>query len=133
MQWAALICWVLTATAGASMLIQWRRHGGFGQREGIRRARLLTHAGVAVAGLLLWIVFVATGARLAAWLAFSLLLIVGLLGGWMLTIWARGSTSEIRTETPAEGIFPVPLVIVHGLLAATTLVLSALAAAGVGT
>jgi hypothetical protein len=51
----------------------------------------------------------------------------------MLLISLRGTTDQVRTETPAEGMFPLPLVAGHGILAATTLTLTLLAASGIGT
>jgi len=62
-----------------------------------------------------------------AWFAFVLLLPVAALGFTMLARWIPAR----RTGT-AESRFPVPVVIGHGLFAATTLVLVLLAALGVG-
>ncbi|HSC73801.1 MAG TPA: hypothetical protein VLB89_06505 [Gaiellaceae bacterium] len=71
-----------------------------------------------------------------AWIAFALLLVVALPGFTMFAIWLRrrrGAVSEIVTpDTPAEQQFPVAVVGLHGLLAAATLVLVLLTAAGVG-
>jgi hypothetical protein len=49
----------------------------------------------------------------------------------MFVISLRGRTTILRTETPAEGMFPFPLVLLHGGLGTTTLLLSVLAAAGI--
>ena len=79
----------------------------------------------------MWIVFVASGSSALAWTAFALLLVVALIGFSMLAIWlAQRSRSEVAA---AEQRFPVAIVGLHGVLAATTLVLVFLAAAGVGT
>jgi hypothetical protein len=60
-----------------------------------------------------------------AWVAFVLLLPVAVLGFTMLAWWIPAR----RTGT-AESRFPVPVVVGHGLFAATTLVLVLLAALG---
>jgi hypothetical protein len=130
-QWAALAAWVTTALGGLVLFLQWVRHGGFSQKEGIRARRLLPHLALAVVGLALWVGFLANDNRTVAWIAVGILVAVALLGISMLVISLRGRTTTVRTETPAEGMFPFPLVVLHGALGTTTLLLSALAAAGV--
>jgi glucan phosphoethanolaminetransferase (alkaline phosphatase superfamily) len=133
MDWAALITWVLTAAGGFVLLAIWLKNGGMSQQEGgrIRSARILTHFALAAIGLVLWIVFVASGSSALAWIAFALLLVVALIGFSMLAIWlAQRSRSEVAA---AEQRFPVVVVGLHGVLAATTLVLVFLAAAGIGS
>ena len=133
MQWAALITWVLTAGGGFVMLAIWLKNGGMSQRERgrIRPAIILTHFALAATGLVLWIAFVATDKSTLAWIAFALLLVVALIGFAMLGIWL--SQRKRREAAAAEQRFPVAIVGPHGLLAATTLVLAFLAAAGVGS
>lgn len=133
MQWAALVAWVATALGGLTLFLQWARHGGLGQREGIRAIRLLPHLALAAVGLCLWVAYIAADRRTLAWIAVGLLVVVALLGVSMLTVSLRGRTNIVRTEAPAEAIFPLPLVALHGALGATTLVLGALAAAGIGS
>jgi hypothetical protein len=133
MDWAALITWVLTAAGGFVLLVIWLKNGGMNQQEGgrIRSARILTHFALAAIGLVLWIVFVASGSSALAWTAFALLLVVALIGFSMLALWlAQRSRREVAA---AEQRFPVAVVGLHGVLAATTLVLVFLAAAGVGS
>jgi hypothetical protein len=142
MEWAALITWVLTAGGGFLMLALWLKHGGMQQSDApgarIRSARILSHFALAAIGLVLWIVYVASDTEALAWVAFALLLVVALLGFSMLAIWLRQrrpSTSAAPSTdatTPAEQRFPVAVVVLHGVLAATTLVLVLLTAAGVG-
>jgi hypothetical protein len=103
----------------------------------IRPPLILGHFLLAAAGLVLWIVYVATDSDALAWVAFVLLFVVAGLGFAMFAIWfqrrQRGAVREaIDPGTPAEQHFPVAVVGLHGLLAATTLVLVFLAAAGVG-
>lgn len=133
MQWAALITWILTAGGGFVMLMIWLKNGGMSQHEGgrIRPAVILGHFTLAATGLVLWIVYVATSTSAIAWIAFALLLVVALIGFAMFGVWL--SQRKRREVAAAEQRFPVAIVGVHGLLAATTLVLALLAAAGVGT
>ncbi len=133
MDWAALITWVLTAGGGFALLVIWLRNGGMRQSEAgrIRPAVILTHFALAATGLVLWIVVVANGSTTVAWIAFALLLVVALIGFAMLGLWL--SQRNRRETSTAEQRFPLPVVGLHGLLAATTLVLVLLAAAGVGS
>jgi hypothetical protein len=133
MQWAALVAWIVTAFGGIMLALQWARHGGLAQEEGIRTSRLAAHLATAVLGLALWIAYVASDDTLFAWIAVGVLLAVALIGISMLLISLRGQTSTIRTEAPAEGVLPLPLVILHGALATTTVTLATLAALGIGS
>jgi len=128
MEIAALITWVLTAGGGFFLLGLWLKHGGMQQTSGIRSARILGHFALAAIGLVLWIVYVASPSDGLAWAAFALLLVVALIGFSMLATWLgqRGKAAD-----HAERRFPVAVVGLHGLLAATTLVLVLLTAAGV--
>ncbi len=133
MQWAALIAWVLTALGGAGLGYMWARRGGAAQTAGIRPWRLLLHAGLAVTGLAIWIVFLAEGRSVYAWIAVALLVAVALIGISMAVIWLRGKAAPTSpTELPAEASSPLPVVLAHGALGVTTLLLSLLAALGVG-
>jgi hypothetical protein len=141
MEWAALIAWVVTALGGFVLLAIWLGRGGMrqGREPGtrIRPPLILGHFVFAATGLVLWIIYVASDSDALAWVAFVLLLVVAGLGFAMFAIWfqrrQRGAVREaIDPGTPAEQHFPVAVVGLHGLLAATTLVLVFLAAAGVG-
>jgi hypothetical protein len=132
MDWAALITWVVTAGGGFVLLVRWLASGGMAQKEGgrIRAPLILGHFGLAATGLVLWIVYLASDSSTLAWIAFVLLLVVALIGFTMFGIWL--SQRRRQDTAAAEQRFPVPIVGLHGLLAATTLVLVFLAAAGVG-
>jgi hypothetical protein len=133
MQWAALVAWVLTALGGSALGYLWVRGDGAAQAGGIRPPRLLLHAGLAVSGLAIWIVFVVEGSSIFAWIAVAVLVAVALIGMTMAVIWLRGTAAPTApTELPAEASFPLPIVLAHGALGATTLLLSLLAALGVG-
>jgi manganese efflux pump family protein len=133
MEQAALLAWVATALGGSALFLQWLRHRGLKQREGIRAPRLFSHAGLAVLGLAFWIGFIVSDERALAWVAVALLIVVAVLGVTMFAIWLRGHNERQHTVVPAETSFPIPIVFGHGVLALTTLVLAVLAASGVGT
>jgi len=132
MSWAALITWVLTAGGGFVLLATWLKNGGMNQSGSgrIRPAFIFTHFLLAATGLVLWIIYVANDSSTIAWIAFVLLLVVALIGFTMFGIWL--SQRKRRDPAPAEQRFPVAIVGLHGVLAATTLVLVFLAAVGVG-
>ena len=141
MKWAALITWVLTAGGGFVLLSIWLARGGMRQQAAsgnrIRPPLIMSHFLLAATGLVLWIIYVANDSDTLAWIAFAALLVVAVLGFTMFAIWLqrrqqRGADTQAGPTTPAEQHFPVAIVGLHGLLAATTLVLVLLTAAGVG-
>ena len=133
MDWAALITWVVTAGGGFVLLAIWLKNGGMRQRESgrIRPVIIFTHFALAATGLVLWIIYLAVDKSVLAWIAFALLVVVALIGFTMFGIWL--SQRQRREVAAAEQRFPVAIVGVHGVLAATTLVLVFLAAAGIGS
>jgi hypothetical protein len=144
MEWAALVTWVLAAGGGFVMLGLWLKNEGMKRSDlpgdRIRPPRILGHFALAATGLVVWIIYLATDSDVLAWVAFVLLAAVALLGFSMLAIWLRqrshqpafaGATAA-RDATPAEQHFPAPVVVLHGVLAAATLVLVFLVAVGVG-
>jgi hypothetical protein len=148
MKWAALIAWVLTAGGGFVMLSLWLKHGGRQQppasKGRIRPPLIFGHFALAATGLVLWIVYLASDQDTLAWVAVALLVVVALGGFTMLAIWLQQRRQPAAPATPAPGTpaatavepaeqrFPVPIVVLHGVLAVTTLVLVVLTAAGVG-
>jgi manganese efflux pump family protein len=139
MKWAALITWILTAGFGFVMLAIWLSHGGLRAAPdiGIRRIRpplILSHFLLAAAGLVVWIIYVATDEDALAWIAFATLVVVALLGWTMFAIWWRSeqARAEGPPDTRPEARFPKPVIAVHGLLAVTTVLLVFLTAVGVG-
>src|SRR3954470_4930775 len=136
MKWAALIAWIAPAGGGFVMLSIWLRNGGPGQQaqpgQRIRPPLIFSHLGLAAAGLVVWIVYVAADTKALAWVAVAALVPVALLGFAMLAIWIQrrqgaaapatsGGTPDNPGSEPAEQRFPVPIVIGHGLLAVATL------------
>jgi manganese efflux pump family protein len=146
MDWAALIVWILTAAGGFVMLAIWFTNGGSRQSEQgrIKPPLILSHFVLAATGLVLWIIYVINDSSTLAWIAFALLLVIAALGFTMFALWYRqrqqtvASVTQAVTATsgptrPAEQNFPVAVVGIHGIFAATTIVLVLLAAAGVGS
>jgi hypothetical protein len=91
---AALVTWLITAGGGFIMLGGWISHGGLSQqRSGTSRFPapvIFGHFGLAAAGLVLWIAFVALHTRALGWIAFAALLPVAALGFVMLLRWLPG-------------------------------------------
>lgn len=149
MKWAALIVWVITALGGFGLLGIWLQRGGARQADQpgrrIRPPLIFTHLALAASGLIVWIIYLATGTRPLAWIAFAVLLVVASLGFGMFALWLQrrqasttltgtggAGTVALDAGVPAGQNFPVPIVLGHGLVAATTLVLVLLAALRVG-
>jgi hypothetical protein len=143
MKWAALITWVITAGGGFVLLSIWLARGGMRQEamggNRIRPPLIMSHFLLAATGLVLWIIYLVVDKKALAWIAFVALLVVAVLGFTMFAIWLRqrrgraGTVETAAAGQPPEQHFPVPIVGLHGLLAATTLVLVLLAAIGVGS
>jgi hypothetical protein len=155
---AALVAWLVTATAGSYLLAGWLRHGGLrrgrgaGRTSGMPPVVILGHFGVAVTGLGLWIAFMASDLTALAWTAAALLLPTAGLG--MATLVTalpepaesappaagpeqagpdpgRLATRIAATAAPARVRMPVTVIALHGVLATATMLLVLLAAIGV--
>ena len=133
---AALVAWVVTAGGGFVLFGTWVARGGPQQaRTGettFPPVLIGGHLLLAATGLVLWIIYVATDTDALAWASFVVLLPVALLGFAMLFRWVAERRAAGPASPAAEQRFPVPVVVLHGLLAVTTLVLVLLSAAGVG-
>jgi hypothetical protein len=141
---AALITWLITAGFGSFMVRLWVTHGGLRRTGGgashFPPARVFTHLGLAVAGLIVWIVYVVTDNEIFAWIAFADLVLVALLGGLLVRRWASDGRAAMAADRQtaaaqpdlAEQHIPRGPVVLHGIFAVTTFILVLLAAAGVG-
>jgi manganese efflux pump family protein len=131
----ALIAWLVTAAGGVTMLGIWLGRGG-ARSDATRLPApvVFGHAALAVAGLILWIIYMAADSNGFAWAAFVILVVVALLGLSLFSRWipARRASSVLPGGEPPERHFPTAVVAAHGLLGVATLVLVFLAAAGVG-
>lgn len=128
---AALITYLITAVGGFILLGTWVAHGGHRSDGGSRfhAGLVFGHFLLAVAGLVLWIAYLAVDTIALAWAAVAVLVVVALLGFTMFARWVPQARNAGTADTTPERRFPVVVVLGHGLLAATTLVLALLAAA----
>lgn len=138
---AALILWLLTAGGGFFLLATWIAKGGVRQpgSSHLPPPVVFGHFLLAVAGLVVWIIYLVIDNDALAWVGFGLLVPVALLGFVMLFRWlpvyrarTTGQVAAPEAGDPAERHFPVAIVGGHGVLAVATLVLVLLTALGVG-
>jgi manganese efflux pump family protein len=87
-----------------------------------------------LAGLIVWIAYLALDDDALAWVAFVLLIPVALLGFAMLLRWlpVYRARADVEAPEPAERHFPIAVVGGHGVFAVATVVLVLLTALGVG-
>jgi hypothetical protein len=124
---AALASWLVTVALGAGMLIRRiarsKRRSSRPGPAGRPPPLVLGHLGLAVTGLLAWVVFLATGVTGAGWAAFMLLLpVIGL--GMALVI--LGPAGRPATAGPP----PALIIAAHGVFAVLTITLVLLAVTG---
>jgi hypothetical protein len=137
---AALISWLITASGGLYLLIIWLIENDADGRSAVASRLPLPvisgHALLATAGLGVWLGYLVTGRRALAWASCAALVLVALLGLTMVSRWIRvyravlpdgGAVPVDRLAVPAERNFPLFVVLAHGLLGATTIVLVLLA------
>jgi manganese efflux pump family protein len=126
---AALVTWILTAGGGSVLLTTWLTRRRTSGSSRLPAPLILGHAGLAVVGLVLWIVYLANDSDALARVTFVVVLVVALLGFTMLGRWlSGGGPRHVAADTRPENNFPLPVVAAHGLFAAATLVLVLLAA-----
>ena len=103
---AALAAWAATVLAGSWLIAGWLAYGGLrrhGPRiAGVPRAVIVSHFTLALAGLGLWIAFVATGVPVLAWVAVGTILAIAGLG--MATL--AGGLPSIAASTGSAGPGP---------------------------
>jgi hypothetical protein len=130
LEFAALVAWVLAGTAGFYLLAVRLANGGLKQQatKVTRFPALLMmgHPLLAVAGLIIWILYLTTTRMVYAWSAFVTLVVVALLGFALLTRWLVGRGG--RHARGAEQAFPAVAVMVHGTVAVATFILVLLTA-----
>ena len=146
MAYAALITWFMTILAGLFMLTVWLierdvTDGGAGSGR-LPVPVVCSHLLLALTGLGVWVAYLILDRTVLAWTAVLLLGLIGLLGAAMFARWIPvyrepmvPAAVQVLSAPPAptpESAFPFAVVIGHGLLAVTTIVLVLLTTLGVG-
>jgi hypothetical protein len=143
---AALISWFVTAFVGLYLLAVWLIENDVTQ-QGAARSRLpgpviLGHVLLALTGLVFWVIHLLFGAASWGWASVGVLVGIATLGLTMFTRWIPVHAAYVAAEStqgrsaefdfPAERAFPLSVVIIHGVLAVTTVTVVVLAMLGVG-
>jgi len=139
---AALFTWMITILGGLILLVIWIIEYDH-EFQSAAATRLpvpviSAHALLAMGGLLLWISYLLLDEERLAWATVAVLGAVAILGLIMAARWIRvyrafgdpGPSLTRRTIVPPERHFPLPVVVAHGILAVTTLVLVLLTVLG---
>jgi hypothetical protein len=107
MRSATLASWLVTASLGAFMLRTWLARGGLRSERakpgGLPPQLIFGHAAAAIAGLLIWASFLASGVRPLAWAAVGLLMAAIGLGLCTVTLW-----TPYPARTPGQPRGPRP-------------------------
>jgi hypothetical protein len=143
MSLAALLTWIITAGAGLYLLtiwlIEYDREFQSAAATRLPVPVISAHALLAVAGLVVWGVYLITDTPRLALAAAATLVVVAALGLTMAVRWfavyrahdsaaVRGQRAGVTV--PPERNFPLPVVIGHGLFAVATLILVVVTAVG---
>jgi hypothetical protein len=151
MVFVALISWIMTVGAGLYLLVIWLIEYDIGAPGGavtrLPRTVISGHGLLASSGLLVWVGYLVVNRHTLAWIALAALVAVALLGFTMLGRWImvrravsaalrarpRDAFARARVPMPAEGHFPIPVVVAHGLLAVSTLTLVVITCLGMSS
>jgi hypothetical protein len=132
---AALCTWIVTILFGLLLLVIWlMEYDREFQSAAATRLPvpvISTHALLGMGGLMLWAGYVLIDKERLAWFTLADLGAVAVLGLVMAARWigvyrayaAPGPSMSRGITVPPERHFPLPVVITHGILAVTTLVL----------
>jgi hypothetical protein len=141
---AALFAWLVTISAGLVLVIIWIiEYDPEYQSAAATRLPvpvITAHALLGVFSLMLWVGYLLVGKGPLAWAAVAALGTVAILGLIMAARWLGvysafadpGPLQTRSTAAPPERSFPLPVVVIHGVLAVTTLVLVLFTALGMG-
>jgi hypothetical protein len=144
---AALISWLVTAFVGLYLLAVWLIENDVTHRGAVKSRLpgpvILGHVLLALTGLVVWVIYLLSDEDMFAWSSLGILLVIAGLGLTMFTRWipvhrafaaaATGPRSvSAEFDFPAERNFPVSVVVGHGFLASSTVILVLLTLLGVG-
>jgi hypothetical protein len=131
----ALFAWSLTILGGLILLMIWiiEYDSEFQSAAATRLPVpvISAHALLGMGGLVLWLSYILADQERLAWASVAVLGTVAVLGLVMAVRWIRvyrtfahpGPSLTRKRRVPPERNFPVPVVVAHGVLAVTTLVL----------
>ncbi len=137
---AALFTWMATILAGLVLLIIWLmeydREFQSGAHTRLPVPVISTHALLGVGGLLVWAFYLVTDEERLAKISAGVLVIVVILGLTMAVRWFQvyrqyakpGLAQTKLLSIPPERHFPRPVIVIHGILALTTIGLVAFTA-----
>jgi hypothetical protein len=141
---AALATWMITIFGGLILLVIWIIEYD-NEFQSVAATRLpvpviSVHALLGMGGIMLWVSYLLLDQQRLAWATVAVLGVVAVLGLTMAARWIRiyrafaaPGPSLTRTKAvPAERNFPLAVVIAHGILAVTTVILVVLTAVGSG-
>jgi hypothetical protein len=104
---AVLVVWLLTESLGAIMLRGWIVSGGAARArsqprrdEGMSLPVLASHAGLNLTGLLFWVIFLLSGAKVLAWVALGFMAPAIGLGISTVTIWTPYPGGRPKPDEP---------------------------------
>jgi hypothetical protein len=104
---AVLLCWLFTEALGGIMLRGWILSGGARRarqqpirQEGMSLPVLAGHAGLNLTGLLFWVLFLLSGAKVLAWVALGFMAPAIGLGISTVTIWTPYPGGSPKPEEP---------------------------------
>jgi hypothetical protein len=132
---AALFAWLLTVAGGLVLLMIWIiEYDSEFQSTAATRLPIpviSAHALLALGGLTVWLSYILIDQDRLAWISVAILAAVAVLGLTMAARWVRvyrtfakpGPSLASKRTVPPERNFPVPVVVAHGLLGVTTIVL----------
>ena len=144
MSLVALFTWIATIPAGLVLFVIWViKYDPEFQSPAKTRLPvpvISLHAVLGLSGLMLWVSYLLLGQERLAWATVCALGAVAVLGLVMAARWltvyraiaAPGPSLTRSAIVPPERNFPLPVVLIHGVLAVTTLVLVLFTALGVG-
>jgi hypothetical protein len=140
---AALFTWLATIGGGLVLLVIWiiEYDPEFQSAAATRLPVpvISLHAFLGLAGLMLWVSYLLLDQQRLAWATLCVLGAVAVLGLVMASRWivvyrgvaAPGPSLTRNTIVPPERNFPLPVVVLHGVGAVTTVVLVLLTTLGV--
>ena len=144
MRVVALFTWIATIAAGLVLFVIWIIEYD-PEFQSAARTRLPVpvislHAFLGLAGLMVWVSYLLLDRQRLAWATLCVLGAVAVLGLVMAARWltvyrgvaAPGPSLTRSAIVPPERNFPLPVVLIHGVLAVTTLVLVLFTALGIG-